>query len=69
LVLGILNDAECDAPGSIRWDSAEFQELARWYLHEAGFFAGRGTAKAPDPTPLTADFVALCRVLDAAWLR
>ena len=24
---------------------------------------------APDPTPLTADFVTLCRVLDEAWKR
>jgi hypothetical protein len=50
-------------------DAAVRAELARWYRHEAGFFSGRGTAKAPDPTPLTADFVTLCRVLDAAWLR
>lgn len=44
-------------------------ELARWFCHTAGFFSGRGTAKAPDPTPLTADFVTLCRVLDTAWRR
>ncbi len=38
-------------------------ELARWYAHPSGFFAGRGTAKAPDPTPITypvwAEIVAL----------
>lgn len=69
LVLGILNDAECDAPGSIAWGSPEFTELARWYLHEAGFFAGRGTAKAPDPTPLETTTEALAKVLDLAWKR
>jgi hypothetical protein len=38
-------------------------ELQRWYQHEAGFFAGRGTAKAPDPTPLTVEIGAIATVL------
>lgn len=69
LILGILNDAECDAPGSLRWDSQEYMELARWYLHEAGFFAGRGTQKAPDPRPLTASLIEIAQTIDAAWRR
>lgn len=40
-------------------------ELRRWYRHPSGFFAGRGTAKAPDPTPLTVDLVTLARALAA----
>lgn len=28
-------------------------ELASWYRHPSGFFAGRGTAKNPDPMPVT----------------
>lgn len=69
LILGLLNDAECDAPGSIRWDSPEFIEMARWYLHEAGFFAGRGTAKAPDPRPLECSVADIARAIDKAWMR
>lgn len=69
LILGLLNDAECDAPGSIRWDSPEYIEMARWYLHEAGFFAGRGTAKAPDPRPLECSVADIARAIDAAWRR
>lgn len=69
LILGILDDAECDAPGSIRWDSPEYIEMARWYLHEAGFFAGRGTAKAPDPRPIEANLADIARAIDTAWKR
>lgn len=68
LVLSILNNAECNV-GPFAWDSEEFRELARWFNHNAGFFSGRGTAKAPDPTPLTADFKAICAALDSAWPR
>jgi hypothetical protein len=45
------------------------QELASWYRHEAGFFAGRGTAKAPDPRPIEADLTDIARAIDAAWQR
>lgn len=69
LILGILNDAECNAPGSIRWDSAAYIEMASWYLHEAGFFAGRGTAKAPDPRPIECDLRDIAAAIDAAWKR
>lgn len=69
LVLGLLNDGEAEAPWAPRWDSAEYAELARWFCHPAGFFAGRGTAKAPDPTPLTASITDIARMLDATWRR
>jgi hypothetical protein len=69
LVRGLLQDGECEAPWAPHWDSAEYREMVRWFLHPAGFFAGRGTAKAPDATPLTADFIAICRFIDTAWKR
>lgn len=69
LVRGLLNDGEAEASWAPRWDTPEYAELARWFLHPAGFFAGRGTAKAPDPTPLTAYFADLCRLIDGAWKR
>lgn len=69
LVLGLMNDGECEAEWAPRWDTPEYHELTRWYLHQAGFFAGRGTAKAPNPEPLAADFQLLCRFLDGAWKR
>lgn len=69
LVLGLLNDGEAEASWAPRWDSAEYHEMARWFCHPAGFFAGRGTAKAPDPTPLTASIVDIASFLDRAWLR
>jgi hypothetical protein len=69
LVNGLLNDGEAEASWAPRWDTPEYAEMARWFRHPAGFFAGRGTAKAPDPTPLTADFTELCRYLDEAWKR
>lgn len=48
---------------------AVFDELRTWYLHEAGFFAGRGTAKAPDSRPIEADLVDIAAAIDAAWHR
>jgi hypothetical protein len=44
-------------------------ELRRWFLHPAGFFGGRGTAKAPDPTPLTVSVAAIAAALDEEWVR
>lgn len=64
LVMWICNDYECGLPNVA---DAVYEELARWYRHEAGFFAGRGTAKAPDPRPLIAEFAAICAALDEAW--
>jgi hypothetical protein len=69
LVLGLLNDGEGEAPWAPRWDSAEYAEMVRWFLHPAGFFAGRGTQKAPDPTPLTASVTLIAQAIDRAWQR
>lgn len=69
LVRGLLHDGECEAPWAPRWDSAEYLEMARWWCHPAGFFAGRGTQKAPDPTPLTASVARIAEALDRVWQR
>jgi hypothetical protein len=45
------------------------RELLSWYRHPAGFFAGRGTRKAPDPTPPAVDVVAIAQAIDVAWQR
>lgn len=47
----------------------ELDEMSSWYLHEAGFYAGRGSDKAPDPTPLQVRVAILAAYLDAAWSR
>lgn len=46
-----------------------YDELSSWYRHEAGFFAGRGTAKAPRDDAITVDLVDVARAIDAAWKR
>lgn len=45
------------------------QELATWYIHEAGFFAGRGTRKAPDLRPLTVSIETIAAAIDNVWHR
>ncbi len=46
-------------------------ELNQWYLHPAGFFAGRGTAKAPCDTPMREGLtIALIAAeIDNIWQR
>lgn len=44
-------------------------ELAAWFRHPAGFFAGRGTAKAPSAAPIGADLAAIAREIDSWWQR
>lgn len=44
-------------------------ELRDWYQHEAGFFAGRGTPKAPIFKPIEIDLKILAAEFDAAWDR
>ena len=48
---------------------AVVDELVTWYRHEAGFFAGRGTAKAPDARPIVVDLADVARAIDTAWQR
>ena len=52
------------------WSSAALRaELATWFRHEAGFFAGRGTAKAPSATPILVSLVDVACAIDTAWVR
>lgn len=44
-------------------------EIGKWFKHPAGFFAGRGTAKAPVFEPVEIDIAALAEAVDATWLR
>lgn len=44
-------------------------ELDTWFRHPAGFFAGRGTAKAPDPRPLAVSAAEIAAAIDEAWRR
>lgn len=66
LVSSLLNDYDC---GLDDISTATYSELATWYRHQAGFFAGRGTMKAPDPRPILADLADIARAIDAAWQR
>jgi hypothetical protein len=44
-------------------------ELESWFKHPAGFFAGRGTRKAPDPRPITVNLVEIAELIDNIWER
>jgi hypothetical protein len=50
-------------------DAAMAEELRRWFIHPQGFFAGRGTGKAPSTEPLLVQPLRLCAAIDAAWKR
>ncbi len=45
------------------------EELERWWKHPAGFYAGRGTPKAPCDIPIAVNFLELAKLVDAAWGR
>jgi hypothetical protein len=49
--------------------TAMASELVRWFRHPAGFFSGRGTAKAPVFEPVTIDSADLARRIDFYWER
>ncbi len=45
-------------------------ELNTWFIHEAGFFAGRGTPKSPDfDPPPTGGLLSIAVAVDDAWDR
>lgn len=44
-------------------------EIGKWFKHPAGFFAGKGTPKAPVFEPPDVELVALAKAIDAAWIR
>lgn len=66
LVSSLLNDYNC---GLDDISPAIYDELCTWYRHEAGFFAGRGTAKAPDARPIAIELADVARAIDTAWHR
>lgn len=68
LISWLLNDADCGV-GPIEHGDALYMELRSWFRHNGGFFAGRGTAKAPDPRPIDVDLVDIARAIDGAWVR
>jgi hypothetical protein len=49
---GRLVDA-MEAKAELAGDGDVVAELSRWFRHPTGFFAGRGTAKNPDPSELS----------------
>ena len=44
-------------------------ELKSWFCHPGGFFAGRGTAKAPVFNPVIIDLNELAQLIDKEWKR
>ncbi len=44
-------------------------EIKKWFKHPAGFFAGRGTLKAPVFEPVEINLAQLAGAIDAAWER
>lgn len=66
LVSSLLNDYDC---GLDDISADLFGELCTWYRHQAGFFAGRGTDKAPSDKPILVDLVDVARAIDKAWSR
>lgn len=66
---GELIDRVVDSP-SVSWRNSDMRaELAQWYKHEAGFFAGKGTAKAPCADPMVPSVVDVARAIDSVWQR
>lgn len=66
LVSSLLNDYDC---GLDDISAALFDELAIWYRHQAGFYAGRGSDKAPSDKPILVDVADAARAIDRAWNR
>lgn len=55
---------------SLSWSKPDLRsELLGWYRHESGFFAGKGTAKAPCADPMLVDIVDVAAAIDRAWHR
>lgn len=45
------------------------KEISTWFKHNAGFFTGRGTAKAPCGDPVKIDLSILAELIDRVWKR
>lgn len=48
-------------------DTAMYEELQRLYREKT--YAGRGSVKAPDRTPITIDIITLAQLMDKYWQR
>lgn len=64
--IGQLVDEILNMPGG---DPAVCAEIETWFVHPAGFFAGRGTAKGPMFEPPKAGLMAIAASIDDAWHR
>ncbi len=73
--VGIMRAGECTEPNvgelveRVAVSKPFADEIGKWFKHPAGFFAGRGTAKAPVFEPVEIDIAALAKAIDATWLR
>lgn len=66
---GALVERVINSP-ALSWNEPDLRaELAGWYRHEAGFFAGKGTAKAPCSDSMQCSIVDVAAAIDAAWTR
>lgn len=63
VVISILDDSSLNLSHEMR------KELTRWWQHPAGFYAGRGTTKAPCGDPIAIKLEELAHIVDAAWKR
>jgi hypothetical protein len=63
VITSILEDKTVHLSDEIR------EELKRWWQHPAGFYAGRGTSKAPCPDPISINLEELAKIIDNAWKR
>ena len=54
----------------VRNDKEVVKELESWFRHGSGFFAGRGTGKAMNPSSISGEcFLAIAYLLDEVWKR
>jgi hypothetical protein len=73
--VGIMRGGEWPAPNvgelaeRVAVSKSFTEEIGRWFKHPGGFFAGRGTAKAPVFEPVEIDIAALAEAIDATWVR
>lgn len=67
--LGDLIDGLQDFIRPFKFYQSMHSELSTWYRHAAGFFAGRGTAKAPREDPVVIELAELAQLIDMAWWR
>lgn len=77
--VGIMRSGEWQEPhcgqlvqlvqNNLEGDEPMYHELNRWFRHNSGFFAGRGTAKAPVYEPAIINLGLLAMMIDGVWKR